>query len=216
MTNVHTIKGYANTYMILMQEIRDRHAVMAGILDNTTRLPEFAKNEICYIQLRMTCELIALGCLVAHGDIPQTRSAKISAMWNAEQIMGALSALHPDFFPRPEPVARIGPPLPLQFAPMTKRGLADLYAESGRVLHRGAMLTLDRPTPGGRDRIVAWMTRLTGLLSQHRIQLLDPDHQLWCTMNTAGYGGRVTTYLMRSTGLGKDDYTQVLAPDDLA
>jgi hypothetical protein len=37
-------------------------------------VPEIVGVELIYLQLRMICELIALACLTAHGDVPETTS----------------------------------------------------------------------------------------------------------------------------------------------
>src|ERR1700731_861855 len=62
--------------------------------------PPFVK-DFCYLQIRMICELVAIGCLVAHGDIKQTGSKNLQEQWSAAKIMDALDKLHPHFYPRP-------------------------------------------------------------------------------------------------------------------
>ncbi len=63
-------------YVNLMAEVRDR----LRSLDRSRR-PEFSgpmfgedylAAEYGMLQLRMVCELVALGCVVAHGDLPLT------------------------------------------------------------------------------------------------------------------------------------------------
>ena len=58
-----------NLYRVLMFEARMRIEAINVILDGRTGLPEGILRELCYLQLRMLCELIALGALVIHGDI---------------------------------------------------------------------------------------------------------------------------------------------------
>jgi hypothetical protein len=45
----------------------------------------------------MICELIAMGCLVAHGDLDH--ATKLRREWAADRIMEELEKLHPHFFP---------------------------------------------------------------------------------------------------------------------
>jgi hypothetical protein len=45
--------------------------------------------------------LIAIGCLVVHQDIKETRSGKISGFYQADLIIKALEKLHKNFYPRP-------------------------------------------------------------------------------------------------------------------
>lgn len=60
----------ASLYADLMNEVKVRIAAIdAGTGGLLGALPAPIVQEHCYLQLRMCCELIALGCLVAHGDI---------------------------------------------------------------------------------------------------------------------------------------------------
>ena len=53
--------------------------------------------EFLYLQLRMICESIALACLIAHNDIPETKSNKIFNNWNAAKNIGHMERIHKDF-----------------------------------------------------------------------------------------------------------------------
>src|SRR5262245_25239192 len=56
-------------YSVLMHEAKRRLLAMDTALEGKTGLPEVAVREYCFLQLRMLCELIALGCLTAQGDL---------------------------------------------------------------------------------------------------------------------------------------------------
>jgi hypothetical protein len=65
---------FARAYATLMDEARARldaipiiHSALGPFV------PTYVVDESAYTQLRMVCEIIAIGCLVAHGDIPATR-----------------------------------------------------------------------------------------------------------------------------------------------
>ena len=92
---VETIKLYAD----LMGEVKLRISALNTMLGGTTNLPSPIIRETGFLQLRMLCELTALSCLVAHGDI--MRTTKIKKEWNAYRIITALAQLHPAFYPRP-------------------------------------------------------------------------------------------------------------------
>lgn len=66
-------------------------------LAGQTGLPNGAIIEFCFLQLRMLCELIALGCLTAHGDL---EAGKLKKSHKADQIIRRLEVLHPDFYPK--------------------------------------------------------------------------------------------------------------------
>src|SRR2546425_68127 len=84
-----------------MEEIKRRQFVMAQVLDQTIPMPQMAAFEFCYLQLRKICEVFALGCLAAHGDIPEVRSKIIQKTYSADHIMRQLTQIHPDFYPVP-------------------------------------------------------------------------------------------------------------------
>jgi hypothetical protein len=89
-------------YARLMEEIKRRQSVLAQILLNQTiPLPEMAAFEFCYLQLHKICEVFALGCLAAHGDIPEVRSKLLQKTYSADQIMKRLTEIHPEFYPVP-------------------------------------------------------------------------------------------------------------------
>jgi hypothetical protein len=62
------------SYCGLMEELKARHAVVSKVLIDAREsqfvLTPYVLGELCFLQLRMMCELIALGCLLVHGDVP--------------------------------------------------------------------------------------------------------------------------------------------------
>jgi hypothetical protein len=83
-----------------VEEIKRRQSVIAQVLNGTMTMPQMAAFEFCYLQLRKICEVFALGCLAAHGDIPEVRS-KLQTTYNADQIMKHLARIHSRFYPVP-------------------------------------------------------------------------------------------------------------------
>lgn len=66
-----------NLYANLMGEAKFRLACIELAIGGKTQLPAPAVREFCYLQLRLLCELISLGCLVAHGDISSSYSKRL-------------------------------------------------------------------------------------------------------------------------------------------
>ena len=85
-----------DAYSVLMHEAKARLLAMDTALEGKTGLPEVAVREYCFLQLRMLCELIALGCLTAHGDL---QTGKLKDEYKADKIIKRLQQLHPDFYP---------------------------------------------------------------------------------------------------------------------
>jgi hypothetical protein len=117
-----------DAYSILMHEAKRRLLAMGTALEGKTGLPKGVVCEFCFLQLRMLCELIALGCLTAHGDL---MSGKLRETWQADKIIRGLEELHPDFYP-----------IAATEVLFTKEELIKLYWKCGDLLHRGTFETL--------------------------------------------------------------------------
>ena len=98
-------------------------------------MPQVANLELGYLQLRTICELIALACLAAHGDVPETTSKRLTKAYNADQIMKALENLHPSFYPVPgrqvrDQAGKVVEVVPVDKPYLTKRELQRFYTGS--------------------------------------------------------------------------------------
>lgn len=195
-------------YCGIMEEVKLRAAAIDTGL-NTARalLPAPLTAEFCYLQIRMICELIALGCLVAHGDITREgKGKKLRDEWSAGMIMTELGKLHPHFFPHPITITTTAPqpgkPSQIHLAArqgqLTKDEFLTLYGKTGDALHRGTLNKLigrkARHAMGDQE-IVASTRRLLGLLNDHHISSWDNLRQLVCIMKAADRGGRALAFL---------------------
>jgi len=143
----------------------------------------------------MICELIALACLAAHGDIPDTHSQKMQKAYAPGEILTGLERLHPEFYPVPgqqikSPDGKVIEVRAVNSGYLTKEDLLALWAECGNRLHRGAMKNVERAFVVDFERIRQWDRKILTLLSHHQIQLQDPKYQLWIMMQ-AEPDGRV-------------------------
>jgi hypothetical protein len=59
----------ANLYADLLEEAKVRIFSIDAVIGGGAGIPDPLAREYAYLQLRMLCEVIALGCLVAHGDL---------------------------------------------------------------------------------------------------------------------------------------------------
>jgi hypothetical protein len=190
-------------YMMLMEELKRRRNVIADVLQGKFALPQGIGIELCYLQLRMICELIALGCLAAHGDIPGTKTGKIHKAFAPGVILSELERLHPEFYPVPgEQVRAKDGSLSVRSIKdgfLTKNQLLLLWAESGNRLHRGSMKNVERPFAVDFEKIAGWDRRILRLLSHHQISLKDDRYQMWVLMQSEK-GGRLSVHLMEKVG----------------
>src|SRR6476659_632254 len=143
------VKSTMQRYADLMQEAKARLSSINAVLNNDIGLRAIAVQDFGYIQLRMLCELIALACIVAHGDLVKTKAAGLRDEWRVGKIMKALDGIHQDFFPRRATQKRLGPGhsectiLPKKES-MSKAELNRLYTICGDSLHRGDIRNLDK------------------------------------------------------------------------
>ena len=173
-------------------------AIDQMLLQRQTVLADQLTREFCALQLRMLCELIALGCLVAHGDIPATRTSKLVGTPYADRIMAALDRLHPEFYPRP--VRQTGHGVEdVTTGSLSKDELVKLVGICGNALHRGSAKKLLRPQTLPRDDIIEWAQKIRTLLDIHWFTLSDGRPHYLCSM-TGGEGGKVgVSYIPTST-----------------
>jgi hypothetical protein len=184
-------------YQNLMREIKVRLTSMTTLTSSTIALPVKLAQEYCWLQIRMVCELIALGCLVAHGDI--TKSNKFSKTYQADKIMNALENLHSSFFPFPVKATRTETPRgwhlePLKSGYLTKSEFMKLYNQRcGHELHRGSLKTILTKAKimvpaGDFGEIQSWTSKIMRLLDHHSILLLGSNEGIVCRMSNSRNG----------------------------
>jgi hypothetical protein len=174
----------ANLYVALMEEVKLRiEAINAGTGGMVYALPPPIVREHCFLQIRFICELVALGCLVAHGDIKA--ADKLRGKWNADEIMRELEKLHPDFYPfamRQDGQHNLDAVNP---SPLPKAELLKLYHKCGDVLHRGSMkklLSQKTPLHIHYPDITALAQKLNDLLQCHLVVMLGGDTVFICVL----------------------------------
>jgi len=162
-------------YQAIMIEARSRALSINAITATQASVSKAIIRECCYLQLRMLCELVALGCLVAHGDITNTRYFQKQA-YKADDILNALERLHPTFFPHPM-VPRFSPghihldEVAADFKYIRKSELITLYGRCGSILHKGNISRLKARPPDIVDfrDVEEWGQKILNLLLAHKI-----------------------------------------------
>jgi hypothetical protein len=154
--------------------------------------------EFCYLQLRLLCEVIALGCLVAHGDITNINMKPLSKNYDADTIIKKLGTLHAGFYPRPV-ILTIVPNISVHMEEkkdgyLTKQELLTLYGKAGIYVHRGVLKKIEsRPpyTTVDLSEIVRWTQRIINLLNTHHITSPDKKRHFLVTLKNADDHDRV-------------------------
>lgn len=179
-----------NVYANILGEINLRVDAINHCTTGLSGLaPPFIK-DFCYIQIRMICELVALGCLVAHGDIKQTSSEKMQRAWSAEKIMSTLESLHLHFYPQPVTPTNTpnGVHLQRKPSPLSKDEFLKLYYRCGEMLHRGSLRKLLRgqfPQQINFPEITASAQKLVDLLSSHILVMQSGEQAFIAILRSA-------------------------------
>jgi hypothetical protein len=185
-------------YCDLMEEVKIRLACIDAATMGSTGLPGPIVRELCFLQLRMICELIALGCLVAHGDIKAAHSGKFQKEYSAQNILENLGKLHPDFYPFPVIVKRM-PDGNFEMEHdstqhFSKEELLGFYGKSGASLHRGSLKKLLKPQMPVETHfrsITSIADKIRKLLGMHTHYLFDRS-QFICQLSNPNDRGRTT------------------------
>lgn len=204
----HNLAATTELYAAILREIKHRLAALQLATGGHTGLPIFAVREFGYSQLRLICELIALGCLVAHGDIAGARSKTLTKEWKADQIIKGLERLHPDFYPlATNQTVSDEDGVNFHFTDvtepyLTKANLIDLYAACGNALHRGSLRNLTKPLlvqESDIARIRTYNDRIIRLLATHSIILLGGRTVLICALQAANLNDDVSVQVAVAT-----------------
>jgi hypothetical protein len=200
-------------YLSIMEEVKLRALSINTAINLPNGLPIELVREYCFLQLRMLCELVALGCLVAHGDISNTSAFRRA--YKADKILDDLERLHPDFYPYPilPEFTRPSPGNPgrvhlndVTFDYLKKNELIRLYGKCGDVLHKGNFERLVSPRkPLPKDYsykdIQEPGQKLINLLNNHRISRVGREFHLIVFLQSSNHGGGVQIAIAKSPPL---------------
>lgn len=163
-------------YSKLLDEALVRLVSLEHAIVGATGLAPPLQIEFSYLQLRMLCELVALCCLVAHGDIHAANSNKLQKEYAADEIVKRLESLHPNFYPHPVVTSSDGNTLHIERIGtgfLTKAELVNLYHECGGRLHRGSLAKFRSAAPkvhqSDVQRIRTWRDKMLLLLQSHHV-----------------------------------------------
>lgn len=187
-------------YCGLMEEIKIRarsiEAVTTGKM--TPQFPGAIAREHCFGQLRIICEIIAIGCVVIHNQTSAVGA--FEKLWNAKDIMDRLEKLNPHCFPIAVSIIRQPPTSHVAFdihpiipRPLTKSQFLKLYGRCGDNLHRGHLrkITANLPAKPADLTEVANMTmNIISLMRAHQISSADYKHHYTCLMENGPPGAR--------------------------
>ena len=159
-------------------------------------------NEVCYLQFRYICELIAIGCLIAQGDYETQRGFRVE--YSPPKIFTALKGLYPHFFPQPMTI--ISQPGAHHLEANNKPDaygelhVTRLWQASGDHLHRASLTAYLKKTfapPPDTASIDKHVNGLVRLLESHLIPVWqEPDHRRLLQVNLEDGDGNIEAHWM--------------------
>lgn len=180
--------GNIELYSGLMDELAYRIDLTGAEDSDIRKLPGKLALEFYYLQIRMVCEIIALACLLAHGDNVNKLAKSLRDQWHAQLIVRELANLNPNFFPQAvmtppgaERTFQIVSPQPL-----TKKECLAIYGRCGDGLHRGSLdrlLSSVPPLSINLDEPVSWAVKIRDLMRYHLIASPQANKVLLCAVH---------------------------------
>lgn len=189
-------------YADLMDELQVRLEIIAQLANGRGSFDKVIIREFCYLQLRMLCELVALSCLVAHGDVAAAQAHKLGKSYSADDILDRLAKLRPHFYPDAVKPMRKGPHEVhmegVQPSPFPKEELLALYGKTHRHLHRGTLKRLLSSekvidTHVNLPEIVGFAQKFADLLAHHVISV-GVGHVIYCELGTPDGAKKVRVF----------------------
>lgn len=161
-------------YADLMQEVKDRLDTIGHLLGQFSKVEPrfaFAQAELCFLQLRYICELVALSACVAHE--PTNLSQTILKSWNAERTFLLLDKFNEHCFPKSVRPTRTDGSLHFESVPDTldAKQLREIYSHCGDMLHRGPLkhLLSGKGRTYDLDKARSWALLIKRSLADHTI-----------------------------------------------
>jgi hypothetical protein len=210
----------AQAYLPLMHEFAIRADLVARAFDGHLGLTAPFAREFAYLQFRRMCELIALGSLYLHGDLPFAQQQALTKEWHAEKLMKLLHKQHP--FAYPQAIERTktdqgwhiqgnSKPEALSYQEFLK-----LYAECGNVLHRGTVRTVHATSfcsPDDYEKAVSWQRKLVTLMNEHIIPRAKTNGYYLTSLRTESGYPECSIFELTDAGEAKV-YTQKMTVSD--
>jgi hypothetical protein len=198
------IRKQLGLYANLMEEVKVRFDCLNHAAAGRTGLPAPIVREFMYQQMRFLCELVALSCLVAHGDIASLQAHKIGRSYSADEMLERMAKL-PHFYPIAvrqtvvEPFV-LGHPRRYNLeaknpSPLSKEDLLSIYGKTHQHLHRGSLKKLLSATAPlemtiNAAEIIAEAQKMSDLL-QHHVIAISKRRLILCMLKSKDNKGRV-------------------------
>ncbi len=174
-----TIEERAKLYLHCMVEIRERLKIVRSLID--WKIQVLFVREMAYLQLRHSCEVLAIACLAAQGDFKTQRAFREE--YRPSIIFKALRKQFPAFFPSSTKRTSGDGRHHLEWTPnsgaYTEDQVVALWNHAGDRLHRLSVAKYlkksFRPEDPAPDDLATHLAGMAKLLECHTVALGDPS-----------------------------------------
>lgn len=180
-------KRLLDQYAGFMSEIKLRTFAIEDAANGVIPLHSHFVKEFCALQIRMSCECVALACLVAHQELEETKSNTMQKAYAADQIIKRMESIHPRFFPQPVTGQRIAPGRhhfsDFEGEYLTQQEILTVYARCGGQLHKGSLKSLKTKTKASSNDLLEELSiaqKIVSLLGSHATLSRDEQSVILC------------------------------------
>jgi len=199
--NKNLLKQYAG----LMSEIKLRIFTIEDIANGGLAVHPHIAKELCALQIRLSCECIALACLIAHKELEETTSTALQKAYAADQIIRRMQGIHPKFYPQPVTGHRVSPGRhhfsDYEGDYLTQQEILTVYARCGGELHKGSLKSLKTRTKAPSNDFLEELSiaqKIVNLLGSHATLSRDEKSVILCNFGqTRDAAVRVSSALAR-------------------
>jgi len=179
-----TMPNEAEIYADYMTGVRMRLDEIVRI-QAVADMPDFSRNELIFLQLRKSLELIAFASLAANKDTYAAVFPTFAEDWKSKRILEKIEKINPDFYPMPVNAPQEIAPGRKHFSRpdsgfMTKDEFIALYQVASEVLHTRNPFTSKDPTINIKYSAPDWVARIQRLLAWHRVRLASGTMWVVC------------------------------------
>ena len=181
-TQRESITADTSAYIAVMEEIKCRTMVVAGLIDRQINMMyNITQAESMALQIRMIIESIALASLAANKSLFEQESDKFKEFWKAKLIFRDIEEKNPNFYPQPikEPPSNIPGVktdiIHIEDGFMTRDEIIKVYEQCCNLLHAQNPYAPQRDYDSFIAQVPNWLDRIKKLLTSHLIKLLNDD-----------------------------------------
>jgi hypothetical protein len=166
----------AKAYLQVLFEINSRLSLIK--LMKSSDWPYGIAREVCHLQLRHICELVAIGCLVVQGDY--TSSPELTGEYSPTKVFRSMEKLYEGFFPQAASITTENENVKIDCSAkpsaMTRKEMETLWGKTGNYMHRLKIKNFFKVEEHSNiwPEIDGYVAKFLALLNPHAVPMHTP------------------------------------------